>query len=99
METMPSKKIRIFRSKEKILFILKEYEKSNLRIKAFCLKNNIASASFHNWKKRYSSRSVKPAKPTGFVALQIEPPVSESGLFAAVKEIKIYQPVAAAYLK
>lgn len=100
METPVAKKIRIFRSEETILNILTEYKKSKLSIKIFCAANNIASASFHNWKKKYSKRTVKPAKPTGFAALQItSPPAVAEPLFASVKEIKIYQWVTAAYLK
>ncbi|HMG66710.1 MAG TPA: transposase, partial [Chitinophagaceae bacterium] len=71
METPALKKVRVFRSEEKIFNILDEYRKSNLSIKAFCIENNIASASFHNWKKKYSQRTVKPAKAPGFAALQV----------------------------
>ena len=100
MEKPVAKKIRVFRSEETILNILAEYKKSGLSIKAFCIENSIASATFHNWKKKYSKRTVKPAKPTGFSALQItSPPAVAEPLFAAVKEIKIYQWVTAAYLK
>jgi transposase-like protein len=100
METSAAKKIHVFRGEEAILNILADYKKSNLSIKAFCLEHNIASASFHNWKKKYSRRTIKPAKPTGFAALQItSPATSKAPLFAEVKEIKIYQWVTAAYLK
>jgi transposase-like protein len=101
METISVKKVRVFRGKETILSILSEYKKSNLSIKAFCEANNIASASFHNWKKKYSnSRSSRGVRP-GFATLQITPsgPVTETSLFAEVNSIKIYQPVSAAYLK
>ena len=100
METPVAKKVRVFRSEEAILNILGEYKKSKLSIKSFCIENNIAQASFHNWKKKYSKRTVKAAKPAGFAALQItSPAISEAPLFAEVKEIKIYQWVTAAYLK
>ena len=88
METTATKKIRIFRSEEKIIFLLDEYKKSNLSIKAFCIENSIAQASFHNWRKKYGKRSVKP---TGFTALQITSPAAVAEpLFASVKEIKIF---------
>ena len=96
METPAAKTIRIFRSEEMILNILNEYKKSKLSIKAFCIEKDIASATFHNWKNKYSKHKVKP---TGFAALQITSPVIAEPLFASVKEIKIYQWVAAAYLK
>jgi Transposase len=100
MERAIAKKIRVFRSEETILNILAEHKKSGLSIKIFCIQNNIASASFHNWKKKYSKRTVKPGRQPGFAKLQITPPVTSGvPLFAEVKEIKIYQWVAAAYLK
>ena len=100
MEIPAAKTIRTFRSEETILNILTEQKKSKLSIKAFCNQNNIAQASFHNWKKKYSRRSVKAVKLTGFTALQITvPPAVAEPLFAEVKGIKIYQTVAAAYLK
>ncbi len=100
METSAAKKLRVFRGEEAILNILADYKKSKLGIKAFCLEHNIASATFHNWKKKYSKRLVKPAKPSGFAKLQItSPATSGTPLFAEVKEIKIYQWVTAAYLK
>ena len=100
METPVAKKIRVFRSQESIMHILNEYKKSGLSTKAFCIENNIASATFHHWKKKYSKRSVKPVKQAGFAALEITtPPVVAEPLFASVKEIKIYQWVTAAYLK
>jgi transposase-like protein len=100
MEALVTKKIRVFRNEKTILNILTEYKKSKLNIKAFCIEHNIASATFHNWKKKYGKRTSKPGKPTGFATLQITttPAVAEP-LFAAVKEIKIYQWVTAAYLK
>ncbi len=101
METTSAKKIRIFRGAENILHILDEYRKSNLSVKAFCIENNIASASFHNWKKKYNKPAVKPGKQRGFTALQVTPfiPVMEPALFAEIKGIKIYQQVDAVYLK
>jgi transposase-like protein len=100
METSAAKKTRVFRGEEAILNILAAYKKSKLSIKAFCLEHNIASATFHNWKKKYSKRLVKTATTNGFAELQITlPAISASPLFAEVKEIKIYQPVTAAYLK
>ena len=100
METPVAKKVHVFRSEETILNIIADYKKSKLSVKAFCVQNNIASATFHTWKKKYSRRSVKPAKSAGFAALRItSPATSGAPLFAEVKEIKIYQWVTAAYLK
>ncbi len=101
METNVAKKIRVFRGKEAIVNILNEYKKSNLSVKGFCIENNIASASFHNWKKKYSNGRTKRVAQPGFATLRVSPsaPVAGPGLFAEVNIIKIYQPVSAAYLK
>jgi len=100
MEEQSTKKNRLFRGREIILNILEEHEKSGLSIKAFCDNNNIATASFHNWKKKYGGSKVKPSRDPGFASLHIIPvaPVAEV-LFAEVKGIKIYQRVEAVYLK
>lgn len=100
MEAITAKKLRIFRGEEKIVDILNEYKKSNLSIKAFCAANHIASATFHNWKKKYGGHAKKTSKQPGFARLQIAPAaVNGPALFAEVNSIRIYQPVSAAYLK
>ncbi len=101
MESIPVKQVRIFRSKEAIIQLLTEYSRSNLSIKAFCFCKNIPQASFHNWKKKYISHTVRPGKQQGFTALQITPsiPVIGPALFAEIKGIRIYQRVDAVYLK
>lgn len=101
METISAKKVRVFRGEETILNILSEHQKGNLSIKSFCDENNIAYASFHNWKKKYSNSQASRAAQPGFAALRVTPsgPVAGPGLFAEVNSIKIYQPVTAAYLK
>jgi hypothetical protein len=101
MEAISAKKVRVFRGKETILNILNDYKKSNLSIKAFCQDNKLASATFHNWKKKYSNTLRKPDVQPGFATLQITPsaPIVAPALFAEVKGIKIFQPVTAAYLK
>jgi hypothetical protein len=96
MDSNTDNKVRIFRKREAILEILNEQKNSSLSIKTFCEKNNLASASFHNWKKRYGNDGT--ARP-GFTKLQITTPAAGSVLFAEVYGIKIYQPVSAAYLK
>ena len=99
MEIIPSTKVSRDEGKEKMFKLLGEYEKSNLSIKAFCLENNIAPATFHYWKKKYSVGVVSEYKPSGFTSLHISTPSSSAVLFAEVYGIKIYQWVTAAYLK
>lgn len=101
MEPAVAKKDRAFRNQEHILSVLDEYKKSKLSIKAFCIEKDIASATFHNWKKKYNNHKLQPGKPKGFASLRITPSVGVSVpvIFAEVRGIKIYQPVTACYLK
>ena len=97
METFPSAKVRVFRGKEKMFKTLDEYEKSGLSIKAFCLENNIAPATFHYWKKKYNTSIVNQDKQSGFSTLHLT--TSSAALFAEANGIKIYQWVEPSYLK
>lgn len=94
MEEKQEKGSRKFRGKVAILQLLAEQNQSGQSIKSFCAAHGIATGTFHNWKHKYGSGSSQ--EPTGFASLQIIP---EPGLFAMVGNIRIYQPVSAAYLK
>lgn len=79
--------------------LLGTFEKSDLTVIEFCKQHNLNKGTFHHWRNRYGMEVA--AHDTGFAALQIAP-VGSSGeysLFAEVRGIRIYQPVAAAYLK
>src|SRR5438034_5386588 len=82
MEQVIGKKMSIFRGEEKIASLLAEFAKSKVSSKSFCSENNISSATFHNWKKRYDGTG-KPNEQSGFAALQITPS-ADSTLFAEV---------------
>lgn len=87
-------KTRIFRRKAEIVKILQEQTESGQNIRSFCGVRGIACGTFHRWKQKYGSGEDAPG--SGFAPLHI---VREVGLFAAVGNIRIYQPVSAAYLK
>jgi hypothetical protein len=96
MENISASKRRVFRSKSMILELLEEQRKSGLSIQAFCNRHGIASASFHNWKKKFSAVDLSSTVP-GFTPLQIR--AASASLFAEVNGIRLYQPVSAGYLK
>jgi len=92
--------MRIFRTKEQILALLEEQQKSNLSVKIFCERSGISSATFFNWRKRFGSGS--HGQPiAGFASLQVthQMPPAAPRLFAEAGGIKIYQFVEATYLK
>ena len=89
------------RTREQILQIIAEYEKSHgLTVKEFCKQQGISEGTFYSFRSRY-----KPKRPAndirgGFIA--ITTPGSQTStciLFAEVNGIKIYQAVPADYLK
>lgn len=87
-------------NKEQILALIAEYEKSNgLTIKEFCKQQGISEGSFYSFRSRYQSKRTN-AKANGFISITRPiPQASSSTLFAEVNGIKIYQAVAADYLK
>lgn len=86
------------RNRQQILELLSEFENSTMSVTDFCNLHKISKGAFQQWKVRHGKRQSKQA---GFAQLQVSVPVGKhaEGLFAEVKGIKIYQPVAAAYLK
>jgi len=63
--------------------------------------HSISNATFHKWQNKYRNKTVEGIGPTGFAHLQISSSSAntDASLFAEVKGIRIYQPVAASYLK
>ncbi|HVU84753.1 MAG TPA: hypothetical protein VHC50_07920 [Puia sp.] len=94
MEESKVKPIRKYRGRAVVLKILQDQLDSGLNVKSYCAAKGIAEGTFHRWKHKHSAPS--EAEPVGFATLKV---MSESGLFAVVGGIKIYQPVSAAYLK
>lgn len=97
---LSSKPIRTRRSKSQIINLLNKFEQSALSVQDFCTEHTIHRATFYKWQTRYKASAKKQSSSeSGFAALQISPSPTASVLFAEVKGIKIYQPVAASYLK
>ncbi len=91
---------RTRRSKQQIQDLLHEFEKTGTTVKDFCKLHNISTGNFHKWKSRYKVAPLKKNKGSGFAKLDVvETSFVVPGLFAEVKEIKIYQPVSASFLK
>ncbi len=101
METIVAKSSRIFRQEQEIGVLLEEFAKSNISVKEFCKKYDISTATFYNWRNRYSDKTGEHGGEPGFTALEITATaaVPEAVLFAEVNGIRIYQPVSASYLK
>jgi hypothetical protein len=94
-----NKSSRSRRSKQQVLDLLDEFERAGLGVKEFCIKHGINRAGFYKWQSRYKDKPDQSVNPAGFADLHITSSTLQGSLFAEVQGIKIYQPVAAAYLK
>lgn len=74
-----------------------------VRVIDFCKLHDINKSNFYSWQKRYGPKPSKSSKAKGFVPLQVTAPSPPTAyipfLFAEVNGIRIYQVVAAEYLK
>ena len=89
---------RLRRSRKQIEELLQLFSKGQYSVKDFCKEQGISPANFHKWKGRYQVRPAREQKASGFATIAVSGP-SLPGLFAEVNGIKIYQAVAASYLK
>ena len=100
MEQQLNKRSR--RSSGEIKLLLEKFDSSGLSAKEFCKTHNISEGGFYKWKARHKNKSKQTQKSGGFAPVHIMPSASinkDTGLFAEVGEIKIYQPVNASFLK
>ena len=89
------------RSKDQIKLLLEEFEQQKISVREFCALHEVSITTFQKWQSRYKQTAENKSKPTGFAKIKIASPDinCQSLLFAEVSGIKIYQPVAASYLK
>ena len=89
------------RSKQQLLDLLAEYDKSaGMTIKDFCKLYKVTEGAFYTARKRHRAVAPSKKKSAGFIAIRrpaFDQPVAT--LFAEVKGIKLYQPVSVDYLK
>ena len=96
MEEQQIKRSR--RTSAEIKQLLEAFSHSAISAKEFCMQHDISEAGFYKWRSRYGD---SPSENTNnFVMLKEgAAAVAQSTLFAEVKGMRIYQPVAASYLK
>jgi hypothetical protein len=102
MEQLLHTPVRVRRSQEQIKQLLSEFEDGDNNVSKFCGLHKISNTTFYKWQSRYKKEKVKNSRPVGgFSKLKVHAPYPDlsPGLFAEVRGIKIYQPVAASYLK
>ena len=98
MESTKTQPPRLRRSILDIQNLLKEFDQGSVNAIEFCSRHNISKGTFYKWQSRYKRKAESKTKGPGFADISIVPS-SVDVLFAEVKGIKIYQAVAASYLK
>jgi len=91
-------KPRSRRSIPQIHELLKQFAESKISVADFCKSNRIDKGTFYKWQSRYKHIVPLKTERPGFADVRIIPS-SSPALFAEVGVIKIFQPVAASYLK
>ena len=88
------------RSRTEIRRLLRLFEQGSLTGRDFCKLHDIDKGTFNKWKSRYGVRVVtKKQEPSGFAKVDVVPSLVVPALFAEVSGIRIFQPVAASFLK
>lgn len=101
MEGTNNKQSSSRRSKAQMLELLNEFDTSDrIPVMEFCKLHQISKASFYSARSRYRIVDASKQQPTGFIAIT-QPTYKEpcGNLFAEVNGIRLYQFVAADYLK
>jgi len=88
------------RTRKEINELLHLYELSGLSVAAFCKQYDLHPNTVHKWLRNYSftDSGTKPRSPGSFSTLSMST-TPEPALFAQVGDVRLYQPVSAAYLK
>lgn len=86
---------------QQIQCLLQAFEKGDVTVQQFCSTYNISKGTFYKWQSRHKIKATNRGSPENFTSIQIVPSAAQTQaiIFAEVNGIKIYQPVAAAYLK
>ena len=99
IEQISGNPVRKRRTGRQIQDLLKTFEKGDVTVQQFCNTYTISKGTFYKWQSRYKIKATNQDSSESFARIQIIPSAAQATLFAEVNGIKIYQPVAAAYLK
>src|SRR5215471_11210780 len=90
----------IRRNLQHIMMLPDEFAKAGISVEEFCARHNIGKSTFHKWQSRYRNNADRQRASAGFADIHIiRYGEHTAALFAEVNGIKLYRPVAAAYLK
>lgn len=98
MEELKKSASRKRRTHKEIEALLFAFDKSGLPVNEFCMLHHITRGSFYKWQSRRKVMSAQNKNGAAFAKVSV--PSSATGvLFAEVNGIRLFQPVAASYLK
>ena len=98
MEQIDESSQRARRTRNEIAELLAKFNASRLTATKFCELHQLHKPTFQKWVSRSKTRAEKIDQAGGFAPIEVKA-VPGPALFAEVKGIRIYQPVAASYLK
>jgi putative transposase len=85
---------------DQIRRLIENFDKQGKGVRDFCETNGISEVTYYNWRKKYCP--IPAVTPSRFIEIiptfSSEESIKEK-LFAQVREIYLYQPVSAEYLK
>jgi hypothetical protein len=101
MVSITAKSSRVRRSESAIRALLKEHAQTNITVNEFCKMHAIHTATFYNWRNKYSPTTEQPGV---FIPLRINNPVAGVSVFAEIELggniiIRLYQPVDCSWFK
>ena len=98
MEQINPSERRPRKTSEQISALLAKYNSSGLTVPQFCKLHHTHQGNFRKWISRSKQKATeKTIRRSAFAEVKVT--TSPSMLFAEVNGIRIYQPVAASYLK
>jgi hypothetical protein len=98
MEQVSQSSRRPRKTSQQISALIAKHNSSGLSVSQFCQQHQIPQNNFRKWIHRSKQKAnAKKIRRSAFAEVQVT--ASENLLFAEVNGIRIYQPVAASYLK
>ena len=84
---------------EEMRFLLDQQLSGGQNIKQFCEANNLSTAVFYYWQKKFRQRGANTTDKAGFLELGLRADSPAGQVFAEYKGIRFYQEPSAAFLR
>lgn len=98
MEELIKPVVRTRRTRSQIEALLSAFDQSGLTVNEFCMLHHVSRGAFYKWQLRHKVKASQKKNQAAFAKVSVLSS-STGALFAEVNGIRVYQPVAASYLK